>query len=69
MWVLVRSTGKVFGSYIRDLSSIAIYTKNWLVSWYDDKELSSGVNVISWNSLSLKKKKKKKVLDELNKSN
>ena len=27
------------------------------MSWSDDKELSSGVDVIGWNSLSKKKKK------------
>ena len=32
--------------------SIRVYTKNWLVSWSDDKELSSGADVIGWNSIS-----------------
>ena len=36
--------------------SILAYTKNWLVSWSDDKELSSGADAISWNSLSKNKK-------------
>ena len=30
--------------------------KNWLVSWSNDKELSSGADAIDWNSLSKKKK-------------
>ena len=32
-------------------SSIPAYTKNQLVSWFDDKELSSGADAIGWNSL------------------
>ena len=32
--------------------------KNWLMSWFDNKELSLGVDVICWNS---KKKNYKKV--------
>ena len=39
-WVLVNSTGKIFNNWIRDLDSISIYTKNRLVSWSDNKELS-----------------------------
>ena len=35
---------------------ISAYTKNWLVSWSDNKELLSETDVIGWN---LKKKKKK----------
>ena len=31
--------------------SIPTYTKNWLVSWSIDKELSSGADAIDWNSL------------------
>ena len=31
---------------------ILAYTKNWLVSRSNDKELSSGADVMSWNSLS-----------------
>ena len=41
---------------------IFAYTKNWLVSLSDNKELSelsSGADAIGWNSLSQKKKKKK----------
>ena len=40
----------------KNVGSILTYTKNGLVSWYDDKEISSGLNV-----LKLSKKKKKKV--------
>ena len=43
--------------------SILAYTKNWLVSSSDDKELLLGADTIGWNSLSLSlslKKKKKK---------
>ena len=36
--------------------SILTYTKNRLVFWYDDKELLSGADVISWNFLKKKKK-------------
>ena len=28
--------------------------KNWLVSWFDDKELSLGADAIGWNSFSKK---------------
>ena len=35
---------------------ISAYTKNWLVSWSDNKELLSEMDAISWN---LKKKRKK----------
>ena len=31
--------------------TILVYTKNWLVSWSDDKELLSRADVIGWNSL------------------
>ena len=56
---------------------IPAYTKKWLVSWFDDKELLLGADVIYWNSLLKKKylfficfryydknfpKKKKKIL-------
>ena len=41
-------------------SLIPAYTKNWLVSWFDDKKRSSEADAIGWNFLSLKKKKKKK---------
>ena len=40
--------------------SISAYTKNWLVSWSDNKELSLGADVIGWNSL-----KKKKGIDSI----
>ena len=46
MWVSISLIGKVFDSWIKDLGS---YTKNWLVFWFDDKELSPGADVISWN--------------------
>ena len=39
-----------------DWGSIPAYIKNWLVSWFDDKELSSGADAIGWNSLKKKKK-------------
>ena len=35
--------------------SILIYIKNWLMSWSDDKELSSRADVVNSNSLSQKK--------------
>ena len=35
--------------------SILAYTKNQLVSWFDDKKLSLEVDVIGWNSLKKKK--------------
>ena len=37
------------------------YTKNWLVSWANDKKRSLGADDIGWNS----KKKKKKLKDNL----
>ena len=43
-------------------SLILVYTKNWLVSWSNDKELLSKTDIISWNSLSLKKKKNTNLL-------
>ena len=42
------------------------YTKNRLVSWSDDKELSSGAGAINWNSF--KKKKKKKIFKKKKKN-
>ena len=39
--------------------SILAYIKNRLVSLSDDKKSSSGVGIISWNSLKKEKKKKK----------
>ena len=36
--------------------SILAYTKNWLVSLFDDKELSLGADAIGWNSFQKKKK-------------
>ena len=32
-------------------SSIPAYTKNQLISWFDDKEQSSGVSAVDWNFL------------------
>ena len=32
------------------------------MSWFDNKKLSLGVDAISWNSLSLSKKKKKNIV-------
>ena len=51
LWVLVSLTDKISYSYIRDLRFNPAYTKNWLESWSDIKELLSGIDVISWNSL------------------
>ena len=51
MWVPVNSTGKISNGWIRYLGSISAYTKNWLVFWFNDKELSSRANIIGWNSL------------------
>ena len=60
MWIPTNSTGKISDGWIRNLGFNPAYTKNWLVSWSDDnsddKELSSGADVISWNSLKKKKK-------------
>ena len=39
--------------------SILAYTKNHLVYLSDDKKLSSGAGIISWNSLKKNKIKKK----------
>ena len=50
-WVPVNSTGKVSDGCIRDLWFNPAYTKNWLVSWSDDNELSLRADAISWNSL------------------
>ena len=38
LWVPVSSTGKVSDYWIRNLGSILIYTKNWLVSLYLKKQ-------------------------------
>ena len=56
-WVPINSTGKVCNGWIRNLGSIPAYTKNRLMSWSDDKELSSGADAIRWNFLKKKKKK------------
>ena len=47
LWVSISLIGKVSDSCIKDLGSIFAYTKNWLVSWSNDKELLLGENVIS----------------------
>ena len=65
MCVLVSSINKVSECWKEIWGSILAYTKNHLVSWSDDKELLSGVNVIDWNSL---KKTKREIL-RINKQN
>ena len=45
LWVLSNSIGKISNGWIRDLGFNA-----------DDKELSSGLDVINWNFLKKKKK-------------
>ena len=57
IWVSVDLIDKIFDCWIRDLKFNFSYTKNWLVFWSNDKELSSGVDIIDLNSLSKKKKK------------
>ena len=59
-WVSVSLIDKISDSWIEIWGSIPAYTKNWLVFWSNDKELSSEADVISWISLSLSQKKKKK---------
>ena len=49
LWLLASSTGKIFDGWIRDLGSIPAYTKNWLVSWSDNKKLPLGADTIWWN--------------------
>ena len=48
MWVLVSSTGKVSGGWIKDLGfNSHLHQKiDWCVSWSDNEELSSGVETI-----------------------
>ena len=46
---MVISIGKISNSWIKYLNLISAYTKNWLVSWFDDRELSLRVDVIGWN--------------------
>ena len=46
---------KIFQTHLSKRKTV--YTKNWLVFWFDDKRSSLEVNAISWNSLSQKKKK------------
>ena len=49
--------------------SIPAYAKYRLVSWSDDKELSSGANDISWNSLKKKTKLKSDNTLQMTKNN
>ena len=56
LWILVNSTGKVSNGCIRDLGFNPRLHQNWLVSWFDDKELLSGADAIGWNSLKKKKR-------------
>ena len=48
---------KAYNGWIRNLEFNSTYTKNQLVSWSDDKELSSGTDVIGWNFLKKSKEK------------
>ena len=43
---MVISIGKISNSWIKYLNSISAYTKSWLVSWSDDRDLSLRVDVI-----------------------
>ena len=63
LWISVSLTGEVFdGLYKRfGVLYISAYTKNWLESWFDDKELLSGVDAIGLIFIIKKKKKKKKL--------
>ena len=45
--------------------SIFAYTKNRLVFWSNDKELSLKADVISWNSLKKRKRKRKKKMFDI----
>ena len=54
-YAIVNSTGKVSDGYIKDLGFNPTYIKNWLMSWFDDKELSLRADIIDWNSLKKKK--------------
>ena len=55
-WIPVSSTSKISNGWIRDLGfNPSAYSKNWLVFWSYDKELSLEANAIDWNSL-LKKR-------------
>ena len=53
-WVLICSIRKVSDGWIRDWGSIPVYTKNWSVSWSDDKKLLSGIDAIGWSSIKKK---------------
>ena len=46
MWVSVNLTGKFFYGWIKDLEFNPVYTKNQLVSWSDNKELSLRADII-----------------------
>ena len=54
-WVSVSLTGTVFDGWIKDLELIPVYTKNRLMSYSNDKELSG-------DAIGLKLSKKKKVI-------
>ena len=53
------STGKISDSWIRNLEFHPHLHQKPIMSWFDDKELSSRADAIGWNS---KKKKKKLTL-------
>lgn len=46
-WILINSINKICDGWKRDLGLISAYTKNQLVYWSDNKELSLRTNVIS----------------------
>ena len=50
-YATVNSTSKVSDGYIKDLGFNPAYIKNWLMSWFDDKELLLKADIIDWNSL------------------
>ena len=49
---------KVISYCVRHQLVYKYHTKNRLVLWSNDKELSLSKDIIGWNSLSKKKKKK-----------
>ena len=68
MWIPVNSIDKIstFNGWIRDLEFNLAYTKSRFVFRFDNKELSSRMNAIRWNSL---KKEKLLVIYIYNKEN
>lgn len=50
-WVPICSTSKISDGWRMIWGSISAYTKKRLMSFSDDKELSLGVDDISWNFL------------------